>query len=94
MEKLIEHIGQEEDIIIVSNKYIKPILIQKFSNQMRKITFKSFDEVKDDIYTTIDYQMLFHNMKEDTNLEVLRIKLANSYFIQQDSNEQIGRAHV
>lgn len=87
MEKLIEHIGQEEDIIIVSNKYIKPILIQKFSNQMRKITFKSFDEVKDDIYTTIDYQMLFHNMKEDTNLEVLRIKLANSYFIQQDSNE-------
>ena len=25
MEKLIEHIGQEEDIIIVSNKYIKPI---------------------------------------------------------------------
>ena len=31
--------------------------------------------------------MLFHNMKEDTNLEVLRIKLANSYFIQQDSNE-------
>ena len=54
---------------------------------MRKITFKSFDEVKDDIYTTIDYQMLFHNMKEDTNLEVLRIKLANSYFIQQDSNE-------
>lgn len=63
MEKLIEHIGQEEDIIIVSNKYIKPILIQKFSNQMRKITFKSFDEVKDDIYTTIDYQMLFHNMK-------------------------------
>ena len=35
----------------------------------------------------IDYQMLFHNMKEDTNLEVLRIKLANSYFIQQDSNE-------
>lgn len=87
MEKLIEHIGQEEDIIIVSNKYIKPILIQKFSNQMRKITFKSFDEVKGDIYTTIDYQMLFHNMKEDTNLEVLRIKLANSYFIQQDSNE-------
>ena len=87
MEKLIEHIGQEEDIIIVSNKYIKPILIQKFSNQMRKIIFKSFDEVKDDIYTTIDYQMLFHNMKEDTNLEVLRIKLANSYFIQQDSNE-------
>lgn len=87
MEKLIEHIGQEEDIIIVSNKYIKPILIQKFSNQMRKITFKSFDEVKDDIYITIDYQMLFHNMKEDTNLEVLRIKLANSYFIQQDSNE-------
>ena len=87
MEKLIEHIGQEEDIIIVSNKYIKPILIQKFSNQMRKITFKSIDEVKDDIYTTIDYQMLFHNMKEDTNLEVLRIKLANSYFIQQDSNE-------
>jgi hypothetical protein len=87
MENLIEHIGQEEDIIIVSNKYIKPILIQKFSNQMRKITFKSFDEVKDDIYTTIDYQMLFHNMKEDTNLEVLRIKLANSYFIQQDSNE-------
>lgn len=87
MEKLIEHIGQEEDIIIVSNKYIKPILIQKFSNQMRKITFKSFDEVKDDIYTTIDYQMLFHNMKEDTNLEVLRIKLANSYFIQQDSTE-------
>lgn len=87
MEKLIEYIGQEEDIIIVSNKYIKPILIQKFSNQMRKITFKSFDEVKDDIYTTIDYQMLFHNMKEDTNLEVLRIKLANSYFIQQDSNE-------
>ena len=87
MEKLIEHIGQEEDIIIVSNKYIKPILIQKFSNQMRKITFKSFDEVKDDIYTTIGYQMLFHNMKEDTNLEVLRIKLANSYFIQQDSNE-------
>ncbi len=87
MEKLIEHIGQEEDIIIVSNKYIKPILIQKFSNQMRKITFKSFDEVKDDIYTTIDYQMLFHNMKEDTNLEVLRIKLANSYFIQQDSND-------
>lgn len=87
MEKLIEHIGQEEDIIIVSNKYIKPILIQKFSNQMQKITFKSFDEVKDDIYTTIDYQMLFHNMKEDTNLEVLRIKLANSYFIQQDSNE-------
>lgn len=87
MEKLIEHIGQEEDIIIVSNKYIKLILIQKFSNQMRKITFKSFDEVKDDIYTTIDYQMLFHNMKEDTNLEVLRIKLANSYFIQQDSNE-------
>ena len=63
------------------------VLIQKFSNQMRKITFKSFDEVKDDIYTTIDYQMLFHNMKEDTNLEVLRIKLANSYFIQQDSNE-------
>ena len=62
MEKLIEHIGQEEDIIIVSNKYIKPILIQKFSNQMRKITFKSFDEVKDDIYTTIDYQMLFHNL--------------------------------
>lgn len=37
MEKLIEHIGQEEDIIIVSNKYIKPILIQKFSNQMRKL---------------------------------------------------------
>ena len=80
MEKLIEHIEQEKDLIIISNQAIKSILIQKLSNKMRKITFKSFDEVKDDIYSKIDCQMLLNNMKEDTNLEVLRIKLVNSYF--------------
>ena len=89
MEKLIEHIEQEKDLIIISNQAIKSILIQKLSNKMRKITFKSFDEVKDDIYSKIDCQMLLNNMKEDTNLEVLRIKLVNSYFIKNDSNEPL-----
>ena len=82
MEKLIEHIEQEKDLIIISNQAIKSILIQKLSNKMRKITFKSFDEVKDDIYSKIDCQMLLNNMKEDTNLEVLRIKLVNSYLLK------------
>ncbi len=87
MEQFRKIIEEEQNIIFISSYKIKQELIKNFSNKLRKVVFKSFEEVKKEIYPNISYDMLVNNMQSNTNLEVLKIKLSNSYFITCDSHD-------
>lgn len=84
IDNVINKIKQTKDCIVITSNQIKYKLIEILSNDLVKVTFKSFKEFKEDIFGKIDYFVLSNNYHEDTKLEILKIKLDNSMLIQED----------
>ena len=92
MNKIIKTILSDTSplgCVVISTSEIKSILIRCLSHTMHNITFKSFDEFKKEIYPPIDLPLLLKNRQDDTRLDIVKLKLQQSYLIEEDSYQPV-----
>ena len=92
MKKIIKTILSDinpSGCVVLSTSEIKSVLIRHLSNTMHHITFKTFDEFKKEIYPVIDLPLLLKNRQDDTRLDIVKLKLQQSYFMKEDSNNPV-----
>lgn len=104
MDKIINILKEDNDYIVLSNKFIKDKLLLALSDKLRKITFKSFDEFTTEILGEIrlcDLVSYALDNVED-NIEVVNLKLQNSIFFEDETlnpeiyqiNQKYIKSHI
>lgn len=89
MEAIINKIQAINGSIVITTPSIKKKLVEYFSNKLLKITFKSFDEFKNDLFDFVDDEMLLQNLDDNKSLDILKIKLNNAMLITEDSDNPL-----
>lgn len=104
MDKIINILKEDNDYIVLSNKFIKDKLLLALSDKLRKITFKSFEEFTSEILGEVTLSDLVTYTLDNPldNIEVSSLKLKNSIFFEDENinpelykiNQQYIKKHV
>ncbi len=89
MDAITKKIKENPGCIVITSLSIKQKLVERMSQNLVNVSYKLFDEFKEDLFGKVDDKMVLDNFNNKQNLEVLKIKLDNALKIFEDSDNHL-----